>query len=60
VGYYFVGGSFSFLAQGDDYKLSFERFDLNDEGDEREVAVIAVISRHRTEVDEVMGKKVEK
>jgi hypothetical protein len=51
------GGSFSFLAKGDDYKLSFERFDLNDEGDEAEVAIV---SRTPAQADEVMGKKVDK
>ena len=51
------GGSFSFVAHGDDYKLTFERFDLNDEGEEAEVAVI---SRHPAQEDEVMGKKVDK
>lgn len=51
------GGSFSFISHENEYKLSFERFDLNDEGEEAEVAVI---SRKPAEADEVIGKKVGK
>lgn len=33
------GGEFSFVGSGDDYTLNFERFDMTDEGDEREVVI---------------------
>lgn len=51
------GGEFSFVRSGEDYTLNFERFDLHDEGEDRE---IAVKSRHPAgEGDSVPGIKVE-